>query len=43
MWRMSRALHFLLNPSHRRKVIEVGGIQSCSIDICQVRPIVGNA
>lgn len=43
MRRMGGALHFILNPSHRRKVVEVGGIEHFSIKTCQVRPIVGNA
>ena len=43
MWRMSRALHFFFDPSHRRKVVEVGGLEGCSINIRKVRPVVGNA
>ena len=43
MRRMGGALHFLLNPSHRRKVVEVGGLEGWSINIRKVRPSVGNA
>ena len=39
MRRMGAALHFFLNPSNRRKVVEVGGIEFRSIKTRQVRPI----
>ena len=39
MRRMGAALNFFLNPSNRRKVVEVGGIEFRSIKTRQVRPI----